>query len=106
MSSVQKKKKKKVKVKVATPASNLQISGGEKQESSREMEWQIVDPNSTFFTSSFKLPRGWSVEERPRTHSPTHPGRIDKVLQFLYLRNALKIFYLRKVAGKELGFDS
>lgn len=82
MSSVQKKKKKKKKV-VASP-SNLQIAGGEMQESSREMEWQLVDRNSTFSKSSFNLPRGWSVEERPRTHSPTRPDRIDKVLQFLY----------------------
>ncbi|GAY38166.1 hypothetical protein CUMW_034640 [Citrus unshiu] len=39
---------------------------------------QLVDRNSTFSKSSFKLPRGWSVEERPRTHSPTRPDRIDK----------------------------
>ncbi|KAH9701111.1 methyl-CpG-binding domain-containing protein 7 [Citrus sinensis] len=73
MSSVQKKKKK-----VVASPSNLQIAGGEMQESSREMEWQLVDRNSTFSKSSFKLPRGWSVEERPRTHSPTRPDRIDK----------------------------
>ncbi|KAH9661286.1 methyl-CpG-binding domain-containing protein 7 [Citrus sinensis] len=75
MSSVQKTKKKK---KVVASPSNLQIAGGEMQESSREMEWQLVDRNSTFSKSSFKLPRGWSVEERPRTHSPTRPDRIDK----------------------------
>lgn len=90
MSSVQKKKKKKV---VASP-SNLQIAGGEMQESSREMEWQVVDGNSTFSKSSFKLPRGWSVEERPRTHSPTRPDRIDKVLQFLYLRKTYSIIIM------------
>ncbi|KAK1587911.1 hypothetical protein Q3G72_018168 [Acer saccharum] len=47
--------------------------------SSSSRELQIVDPISTIFNKlPFKLPRGWSVVERPRLNCPSHPGRVDK----------------------------
>ncbi|XP_031247599.1 methyl-CpG-binding domain-containing protein 7-like [Pistacia vera] len=49
------------------------LSSPTEQETTREL--QIVDLTTS---SVFKLPRGWSVEERPRINSQSHPGRVDK----------------------------
>ncbi|KAJ4725878.1 Methyl-cpg-binding domain-containing protein 7 [Melia azedarach] len=71
------KKKKKISSPSTRPPRPLQILGPrEKEQSSREL--QILVSASPVFSSSFKLPRGWSVEERPRINSPCHPDRVDK----------------------------
>ncbi|KAL5764275.1 hypothetical protein ACOSP7_016629 [Xanthoceras sorbifolium] len=61
----------------------LQIEGrpgtAEGRELSSRRELQIVESTSAIFEKlPFKLPRGWSVVERPRLNCPSHPGRVDK----------------------------
>ncbi|TXG74000.1 hypothetical protein EZV62_002579 [Acer yangbiense] len=58
--------------------------------SSSSRELQIVDPTSTIFDKlPFKLPRGWSVVERPRLNCPSHPGRVDKFRSLMAIQRYL-----------------